>query len=53
MFAYLGSGFPSASHSMMNGLSLSLFCTATLKSSSSVGGCLIIRGGEFTENKVK
>lgn len=48
---YSGSGCPSASHSIMNGLSLSLFCCATLKSSSSVGGCLVIRGGELSTER--
>lgn len=49
---YVGSGWPSASHSIINGLSLSFDCTATLNKSSSVGGCLMMRGGEFTE-KIK
>lgn len=50
-FTYDGSGWPSASHSITNGLSLSFDCTATLNNNSSVGGCLTIRGGEFTENE--
>lgn len=45
---YVGSGVPSASHSIMNGLSLSFVACATLNSSSSVGGCLMMRGGELT-----
>lgn len=53
MCTYSGSGCPSASHSIMNGLSLSLFCCATLKSNSSVGGCLMIRGGELSEKNNK
>lgn len=48
MVTYVGSGVPSASHSIMNGLSLSFVACATLNSSSSVGGCLIMRGGELT-----
>lgn len=47
-FTYFGAGSPSASHSIKNGLSFSLDWTATWYSSSSVGGCLIIRGGEWT-----
>lgn len=45
---HLGAGSPSASHSMMNGLSFSLACSATWNSCSSVGGCLMICGGEWT-----
>lgn len=47
-FIYLGAGSPSASHSMINGLSFSFVCSATWNSSSSVGGSLIILGGEWT-----
>lgn len=46
---YSGSGCPSASHSIMNGLSLSLFCCATLKSNSPGAGCLVILGGRLPE----
>lgn len=45
---YFGDGSPSASHSMMKGLSFSP-CCATWNSISSVGGCLMMRGGEWTE----
>ena len=44
-FTYEGVGSPSASHSMIKGLSFSSGLDLTWKSSSSVGGCLIIRGG--------
>lgn len=44
---HFGAGSPSASHSMMNGLSVSPN-DATWNSISSAMGCLIIRGGEWT-----
>lgn len=44
---YFGDGSPSASHSMTKGLSFSPGC-ATWNSISSVGGCLMMRGGEWT-----
>ena len=50
MNTYVGAGSPSASHSMINGLSLSSALVFTRKSNSSVGGCLMIRGGLCTEN---
>lgn len=49
----LGAGSPSASHSIINGLSLSLPSVATLYNNSSVGGCLVIKGGECTVKKRK
>ena len=48
---YTGAGSPSASHSIMKGLSFSSARDLTWKSNSSVGGCLIIRGGLWTETK--
>ena len=45
---YDGAGSPSASHSIMKGLSLSLGLDFTWNSSSSVGGSLIIFGGLCT-----
>lgn len=48
---YVGAGSPSASHSIKNGLSFSFDCCATWYSSSSVGGCFIILGGEWTVKK--
>lgn len=48
-WAYLGAGSPSASHSIINGLSFSFCWVTTWKSNSSVGGCLTKRGGEGTE----
>lgn len=50
---YSGSGSPSASHSITNCLSLSLPTCATLKSTSSVGGCLVNRGGELSRGREK
>lgn len=47
MYTYFGAGSPSASHSIINGFSVSPF-DATWKSISSAIGCLIIRGGECT-----
>lgn len=47
---YFGAGSPSASHSMMNGLSTSPLC-ATWNSNSSTVGCFTIRGGEVTEDE--
>lgn len=44
---HFGAGSPSASHSMMNGFSVSPY-EATWNSISSAIGCLIIRGGEWT-----
>ncbi len=48
---YSGAGSPSASHSMMNGLSFSSARDFTWKSNSSVGGCFTIRGGLWTGRK--
>ena len=48
MHTYTGAGSPSASHSIMKGLSFSSARDLTWKSNSSVGGCLIIRGGLWT-----
>lgn len=46
---YVGTGSPSASHSIRNGLSFSLiFFWLTWNNCSSVGGCLDIRGGDWT-----
>jgi hypothetical protein len=42
---HFGAGSPSASHSMMNGFSVSPI-DATWNSISSAIGCLMIRGGE-------
>ena len=50
---YVGVGSPSASHSMMKGLSFSSGLDLTWKSSSSVGGCFTIRGGLWTGKKNK
>ena len=50
---YCGAGSPSASHSIINGLSLSLGFDFTWKRSSSVGGSLIIFGGLCTEIEKK
>lgn len=51
---YLGAGSPSASHSIKNGLSFSLiFAWATWNNCSSVGGCLDIRGGDWTNGRYK
>jgi len=36
---------------MMKGLSFSFCCCATWNSSSSVGGCFTIRGGDWTVDK--
>lgn len=44
---HFGAGSPSASHSIMNGFSVSPNC-ATWKSISSAIGCFVIRGGEWT-----
>jgi hypothetical protein len=44
-YTHFGAGSPSASHSMMNGLSVSPY-EATWNNISSAIGCLIIRGGE-------
>lgn len=44
---HFGAGSPSASHSIINGFSVSPY-DATWKSISSAIGCLIIRGGECT-----
>lgn len=44
---HFGAGSPSASHSIMNGFSVSPEL-ATWKSISSAIGCLMIRGGEWT-----
>lgn len=44
---YFGAGSPSASHSMMNGFSVSPY-DATWNNISSAIGCLMIRGGEWT-----
>jgi len=43
--SYVGAGSPSASHSMINGLSFSSARDFTWNRSSSVGGCLMICGG--------
>lgn len=44
---HFGAGSPSASHSMMNGFSVSPY-VATWNNISSAIGCLMIRGGEWT-----
>ena len=49
-YTYWGAGSPSASHSIMKGLSFSSALDFTWNSSSSVGGSLIIRGGLCTVN---
>ena len=46
--SYSGAGSPSASHSIINGLSLSSALDLTWNNNSSVGGCLIILGGLCT-----
>lgn len=51
MTTHFGAGSPSASHSMMKGFSVSPY-DATWNNISSAIGCLIIRGGEWTEKKV-
>ena len=48
---YTGAGSPSASHSIMKGLSFSSGRDLTWKSNSSVGGCFTIFGGLWTERK--
>ena len=53
MCAYFGAGSPSASHSMINGLSFSSILCATWKRSSSEGGCLTICGGDWTVRRNK
>lgn len=45
---YFGAGSPSASHSMINGLSFSSILCATWNRSSSEGGCLTTCGGDWT-----
>ena len=49
MNTYTGAGSPSASHSIIKGLSFSSGRDLTWNSNSSVGGCLTIRGGLWTE----
>lgn len=49
METHFGAGSPSASHSIMNGFSVSPN-DATWNNISSAMGCLIIFGGEWTEN---
>ena len=48
---HFGAGSPSASHSIINGFSVSPY-DATWKSISSAIGCLIIRGGECTVKRI-
>ena len=49
IYTYSGAGSPSASHSMMKGLSFSSGLDLTWNSNSSVGGCFTIFGGLWTE----
>ena len=51
--SYSGAGSPSASHSIINGLSLSSALDLTWNNNSSVGGCLIILGGLCTVKERK
>ena len=51
-YTYSGAGSPSASHSIMKGLSFSSGLDLTWNSNSSVGGCFTIFGGLWTEMEI-
>ena len=51
-YTYSGAGSPSASHSIIKGLSFSSGLDLTWNSNSSVGGCFTIFGGLWTEKEI-